>query len=114
MKKKIDFKQSMNELVFSVVAIALSLGLAALIMLLAGYNPAAAYSAMLDGAFGSANAIANTLAKSFPDPFFSPHSVNAGGQFYFAVYLRFSEQYPMECDGIRQAQSDVFLGGDDI
>lgn len=66
MKKKIDFKQSMNELVFSVVAIVLSLGLAALIMLLSGYNPIAAYSAMLDGAFGSANAIANTLAKTTP------------------------------------------------
>lgn len=66
MKKNLNLKQNLNELVLSVAAILLSLILAALIMLLAGYNPLSAYGAMLDGAFGSPNAIANTLAKSTP------------------------------------------------
>ena len=66
MKKLLNMKENLNELVLSVAAIVLSLVLAALIMLLSGYNPISAYSAMLNGAFGSANAVANTLAKSTP------------------------------------------------
>ena len=66
MKNKINLKQNLGDLGVSVAAIVLSLVLAAVIMVLAGYNPIAAYSAMLDGAFGSANSIANTLAKSTP------------------------------------------------
>lgn len=64
-----DKKQMMsvvNTLMVSVLAIILSLVIAALIMLIAGYDPIQAYSAMLDGAFGSRNSIANTLAKSTP------------------------------------------------
>lgn len=66
MKKEINVKEILNDLGISVAAIILSLVLAALIMVLAGYNPIAAYTAMLNGAFGSTNAIANTLAKSTP------------------------------------------------
>ncbi|MBR4861806.1 MAG: ABC transporter permease [Firmicutes bacterium] len=61
-----NVKEILNDLGISVAAIILSLVLAALIMVLAGYNPIAAYTAMLNGAFGSTNAIANTLAKSTP------------------------------------------------
>ena len=66
MKKMINLKQNMNEIVLSVAAIVLSLILASLIMVMSGYNPIVAYSAMLEGAFGSTNAIANTLAKTTP------------------------------------------------
>ena len=66
MKKKIEMKQNFNDLIVSVAAIILSLVVAAVIMILAGYNPLEAYAAMLDGAFGSANSIANTLAKATP------------------------------------------------
>ena len=66
MKKMINLKQNMNEIVLSVAAIVLSLVLASLIMVMSGYNPIVAYSAMLEGAFGSTNAIANTLAKTTP------------------------------------------------
>ena len=65
MKKMINLKQNMNEIVLSVAAIVLSLILASLIMVMSGY-PIVAYSAMLEGAFGSTNAIANTLAKTTP------------------------------------------------
>lgn len=66
MKKKIEMKQNFNDLIVSVAAIILSLVVAAVIMILAGYNPLEAYAAMLDGAFGSANSVANTLAKATP------------------------------------------------
>ncbi len=55
-----------KNLLFSVAAIALSLIVAAIVMLIAGYEPLKAFSAMLDGSFGSTNAIANTLSKSIP------------------------------------------------
>lgn len=35
-------------------------------MLLVGYDPLEAYSALIEGAFGSKNAFANTLSKSIP------------------------------------------------
>ena len=66
MKLNLNMKQNMNDIVLSVAAIILSLVVAAVVMLLAGYNPLAAYGAMLDGAFGSTNAIANTFAKATP------------------------------------------------
>lgn len=66
MKNNLKLKDTLNDLGLSVAAIVLSLVLAAAIMLAAGYDPIAAYSAMLDGAFGSPNSIANTLAKSTP------------------------------------------------
>ncbi len=55
-----------NNLVVSAAAVLLSLVLSAVIMAIVGYSPAAAFSAMLQGAFGSANSIANTLGKSVP------------------------------------------------
>ena len=65
-KMKNSMMTAINSLLISVMAIILSLVVAALIMLVSGYNPAEAYRAMLDGAFGSRNSIANTLAKSTP------------------------------------------------
>lgn len=50
----------------STVAIILSLMISAVIMVAVGYNPIAAYKAMLDGSFGSTQAISNTLSKSIP------------------------------------------------
>ncbi len=55
-----------TQLIYSVAAILLSLVAATIVMLVAGYDPIKAFSAMLNGAFGSANAIANTLSKSIP------------------------------------------------
>ncbi|MDO5100992.1 MAG: ABC transporter permease [Eubacteriales bacterium] len=61
-----EVRQFVNNMVISFVAIVLSLAVSAIIMLIAGYQPGAALSALLDGAFGSRNAIANTLSKSVP------------------------------------------------
>ena len=66
MKNNLNMKQTLQDLGTSLAAILLSLVVSAIIMLIASYNPADAFSAMLDGAFGSRNAIANTLAKSTP------------------------------------------------
>ena len=55
-----------TQLIYSGAAILLSLVAATIVMLFAGYDPVKAFSAMLNGAFGSANAIANTLSKSIP------------------------------------------------
>src|SRR5512138_3650386 len=43
-----------------------ALGVGAIILLFLGINPIEAYSAMLQGAFGSANALAETLVKATP------------------------------------------------
>lgn len=59
-------KTVLQNLLLSLGAILLSLLIAAVIMLLVGYNPAEAYAALLAGAFGSSNAIANTLSKTIP------------------------------------------------
>lgn len=66
MKNKAQIKQTLKELLVSLAAIVCSLVVSALIMLLAGYDPIQAFSAMLNGAFGSMNSIANTLAKTTP------------------------------------------------
>ena len=66
MKNNLNMKQTLRDLGTSVAAILLSLLVSAIIMLIARYNPIDAFSAMLDGAFGSRNAIANTLAKATP------------------------------------------------
>ena len=66
MANKGRFKTALGELAISVAAILLSFAISAIIMLAAGYNPFQAFSAMLNGAFGSMNSIANTLAKSTP------------------------------------------------
>lgn len=64
--KNEKIKNVMKSALLSVGAILLSLIIAAVIMLAGGYDPAAAYSALFEGAFGSFNAIANTLSKSIP------------------------------------------------
>ncbi len=56
----------LSNLLMSLIAIVLSLVVAAGIMLAVGYQPLAAYGALFNGAFGSVNAIANTLSKSVP------------------------------------------------
>ncbi len=65
-KRKNQLPPIVKNLLFSIAAIALSLIVAAIVMLIAGYEPLKAFSAMLDGSFGSTNAIANTLSKSIP------------------------------------------------
>lgn len=66
MKDNLRLKEALNDLGLSAAAIVLSLIVAALIMVASGYDPISAYSAMIDGAFGSPNSIANTLAKTTP------------------------------------------------
>ena len=66
MGNKEKMKKTLGDLVISVAAIFFSLVIAALIMLVSGYNPIEAFAAMLDGAFGSMSSIANTLAKATP------------------------------------------------
>lgn len=66
MGNKDRIKQMMGDLAISVAAIVFSLVISALIMLVAGYDPIQAFSALLNGAFGSMNSIANTLAKATP------------------------------------------------
>ena len=63
---KVQLPTLVARLLYSLAAVILSLLLATIVMLIAGYDPAKAFSAMLNGAFGSANAIANTLSKSIP------------------------------------------------
>jgi len=72
-----------ERLLYSLAAVILSLLLATLVMLVAGYDPLKAFGAMLNGAFGSANAIANTLSKSIPLMFtgFAFAVANKGGIF---------------------------------
>src|SRR5574341_1631353 len=43
-----------------------ALAVGAVMLLLLGVNPVAAYSALLEGAFGSKNALADTLVKATP------------------------------------------------
>ena len=59
-------KPILSNIYISFIAILLSLVVASIIMLLVGYNPVSAYSALIQGAFGSVTAIANTLSKSIP------------------------------------------------
>lgn len=65
-KYMIKLQSMLSNLGISAFAILLSLIFSALIMLAVGYNPVAAYSSMLNGSFGSTQAIANTLSKSIP------------------------------------------------
>ncbi len=60
------WKSTVRSLGVSMMAILLSLLISSLVMFIAGYQPLTALSALLDGAFGSRSAIANTLSKSVP------------------------------------------------
>lgn len=64
--KNEKIKRVLSAALTSLGAILLSLIVAAVIMLLGGYDPLAAYSALFEGAFGSFNSVANTLSKSIP------------------------------------------------
>lgn len=55
-----------NSLFLSVIALVISVVISAIIMLLCGYNPAEAYSAIFAGAFGSLRGIAQTLTQATP------------------------------------------------
>ncbi|WP_273888979.1 ABC transporter permease [Rubrobacter naiadicus] len=57
---------SIRALLFPVVAIVLALVIGAIIVAATGNNPAAAYGALLDGAFGSAPAVGRTLVNATP------------------------------------------------
>lgn len=59
-------QQMLENLGLSFMAIALAMVVAAVIMLIVGYNPLNAYAALLNGAFGSSSSFANTLSKSIP------------------------------------------------
>lgn len=59
-------KTVLHNLLLSLGAILCSLLIAAGVMLLVGYDPLEAYSALIEGAFGSKNAFANALSKSIP------------------------------------------------
>lgn len=50
----------------SLFAILLSLIVSALLMLAVGYDPIEAYSSMLNGSFGTTQAVSNTLSKAIP------------------------------------------------
>ena len=55
-----------NGLFLSVIALVISVIISAIIMLLCGYNPVEAYSAIFMGAFGSLRGIAQTLTQATP------------------------------------------------
>lgn len=90
-------KPALGDLAISMAAILFSFVISALIMLAAGYNPLQAFSAMLNGSFGSMNSIANTLAKATPLIFvglacaFSNKggifNIGAEGQLYMGAFV---------------------------
>jgi simple sugar transport system permease protein len=55
-----------SPLVTHLAAVVLALGVGALLMLAIGVNPLQAYGALLDGAFGNRNSVAETLLRSIP------------------------------------------------
>lgn len=55
-----------NSLFISAIALVISVIISALIMLLCGYNPMEAYSAIFTGAFGSLRGFAQTLTQATP------------------------------------------------
>lgn len=75
---RMELKKILGSVLTSGGAILLSLLIAAVIMAVGGYHPLEAYAALFDGAFGSFNAVANTLSKSIPLLF-------AGLSFAFAI-----------------------------
>lgn len=66
MIKKIKRNRFVENFLISAFAIVISLAIAAIFMLAAGYNPMLAYAAMFDGAFGSLAGAANTISKATP------------------------------------------------
>lgn len=64
MSKK--YKSTLQELLRSLAAILLALVIGAIFILLSGESPLTAYGALLKGAMGSPQAIANSISKSVP------------------------------------------------
>jgi general nucleoside transport system permease protein len=62
---KINFGQIIDYLIPLFATLA-ALGVGAVMLLLLGANPVEAYAALLEGAFGSSNALADTLVKATP------------------------------------------------
>ena len=59
-------KLTQNTVFLSVISLILSLLVAGLVMMIAGYSPIEGYSAMFTGAFGSVDNIAQTLGTATP------------------------------------------------
>jgi general nucleoside transport system permease protein len=55
-----------TEIISSLIAVGLALAVGAMLILAWGANPLIAYGALLDGAFGSWNSLAETLLRSIP------------------------------------------------
>jgi simple sugar transport system permease protein len=62
---KIDFAQIVDALL-PVIATLAALAVGAVMLLILGANPVRAYGALLEGAFGSSNALAETVVKAVP------------------------------------------------
>lgn len=62
---KINFGQIFDYLI-PVLATLAALGVGAVMLLILGENPIEAYSALIEGAFGSTNALADTIVKATP------------------------------------------------
>ena len=61
-----SIKRAATALLIPLVALVVAFALGALVMLLFGDDPAAAYRGLFDGAYGSAKAWARTLLKTTP------------------------------------------------
>ena len=61
-----DKKQLTDRILPPVLLVVSSFGVAALLMLVIGFNPFSAYKALLEGAFGSGFAVITTINKSIP------------------------------------------------
>lgn len=61
-----DKKQTLEKILPPLLLTASSFGIAALLMLVIGFNPLKAYEALLEGAFGSGFAVITTINKSIP------------------------------------------------
>ncbi|EOS37473.1 ABC transporter permease [Lachnospiraceae bacterium 29-91] len=59
-------QKNMTELAKSLAAILLALVIGALFILISGESPLTAYGALIEGALGSPQALANTISKSIP------------------------------------------------
>ena len=69
MQKEKSTRDRLDRLVdalLPIVAVLLAFAVGAVILLLQGVNPLEAYSAMITGAFGSKNGLADTLVKATP------------------------------------------------
>ncbi len=66
MSQDINFKKLIKEISIPLLAILASFLIGAVIVMASGYNPITTYSALLQGAFGGVNNIADTLLEATP------------------------------------------------